>query len=54
MRPSSGSQMAHFDFVSSCESDEGRTRIEEFMTEAVESRCEGLMIKVYFFYAVLD
>lgn len=47
MQPPPDSQMAHFDFVRSCESNEGRTRIEEFITEAVENRCEGLMIKVY-------
>jgi len=46
MRPPPDSQVAHFHFVKSCESDEGRTRIEEFITEAVENRCEGLMIKV--------
>jgi len=38
--------MAHFDFVKSCESEEGRTRIEEFMVDAIENRCEGLMVKV--------
>lgn len=38
--------MAHFDFVESCESGEGKTAIEEFMLRAVENGCEGLMIKV--------
>lgn len=56
---------AQFDHVNSCESEHGRERIEEFWQDAVESRCEGLMIKVRFriggrfagtfsFYFILD
>jgi DNA ligase 1 len=37
---------AKFDHVESCESEEGRKVIEEFWHRAVDSRCEGLMIKV--------
>jgi len=37
---------ARFDHVESCESEEGRRAIEEFWLRAVNSRCEGLMIKV--------
>ncbi|KAF9529177.1 ATP-dependent DNA ligase [Crepidotus variabilis] len=44
--PGNDSFMAHFDFVNSCESEEGQSRIEEFMNEAVESKCEGLMLKL--------
>jgi len=32
--------------VESCESEDGRETIEEFWMKAVESRCEGLMIKL--------
>ncbi|KII92898.1 hypothetical protein PLICRDRAFT_37700 [Plicaturopsis crispa FD-325 SS-3] len=32
--------------VESCESEAGRDAIEEFWSQAVESRCEGLMIKL--------
>lgn len=46
--PAPGSLMAHFDFVRSCESEKGKASIEDFMVEAIESRCEGLMIKVLF------
>ncbi len=48
MHPAPDSLMAHFDFVKSCESEEGRTSIEDFMVEAIENRCEGLMVKVLF------
>jgi DNA ligase-1 len=37
---------AKFEHVESCESEEGREAIEEFWLRAVDSRCEGLMIKV--------
>lgn len=37
---------ARFDHVESCESEEGRRAIEEFWLRAVDSRCEGLMIKL--------
>ncbi|KAH9176321.1 ATP-dependent DNA ligase [Lactarius sanguifluus] len=37
---------ARFDHVESCESEEGRGAIEEFWSRAVDSRCEGLMIKL--------
>ncbi|KAH9978563.1 ATP-dependent DNA ligase [Lactifluus volemus] len=37
---------AKFDHVESCESEEGRKAIEEFWHRAVDSRCEGLMIKL--------
>ncbi|KAH0827535.1 ATP-dependent DNA ligase [Lanmaoa asiatica] len=37
---------AHFGHVDSCESEQGRECIEEFWQKAVESRCEGLMIKL--------
>jgi DNA ligase 1 len=37
---------AKFDHVESCESEEGRKAIEQFWQRAVDSRCEGLMIKV--------
>jgi hypothetical protein len=45
--------MAHFDFVKSCESEEGRTSIEDFMVDAIENRCEGLMVKVLFILLIL-
>lgn len=37
---------ARFDHVRSIESEDGREAVEAFWQEAVESRCEGLMIKV--------
>jgi DNA ligase 1 len=37
---------ARFDHVESRESEQGRNAIEEFWLRAVDSRCEGLMIKV--------
>lgn len=37
---------AKFDHVESRESEGGRKVIEEFWFRAVDSRCEGLMIKV--------
>ncbi|KAH9047859.1 ATP-dependent DNA ligase [Lactarius hengduanensis] len=37
---------ARFDHVESCESEGGRGAIEEFWSRAVDSRCEGLMIKL--------
>ena len=45
MRPDQPSA-ARFDHVESCESEEGRNAVEEFWLRAVDSRCEGLMIKV--------
>jgi DNA ligase-1 len=36
---------ASLDHVDSVESEEGREAIEEFWEKAVESKCEGLMIK---------
>ncbi|CAA7261687.1 unnamed protein product [Cyclocybe aegerita] len=38
--------IAHFNFVESCESEDGKTTIEGFLAKAVENRCEGLMIKL--------
>jgi DNA ligase-1 len=38
--------VAHFNHVESQDSEDGRKNIEEFWVKAVESRCEGLMIKV--------
>jgi DNA ligase-1 len=38
--------VARFDHVASCESRDGRESVEDFWVKAVESRCEGLMIKV--------
>ncbi|KIK99060.1 hypothetical protein PAXRUDRAFT_794423 [Paxillus rubicundulus Ve08.2h10] len=38
--------IARFDHVESCESEQGREYIEEFWQKAVESRCEGLMVKL--------
>jgi len=32
--------------VENCESEEGRDAIEEFWLRAIDSRCEGLMIKL--------
>lgn len=37
---------ARLDHVESCESDAGKDAIEEFWQKAIESRSEGLMIKV--------
>ena len=37
---------AKFDHVENCESEEGKEAIEGFWLRAVDSRCEGLMIKV--------
>ena len=37
---------ARFAHVESCESEDGRDVVEEFWQTAVDSRCEGLMIKV--------
>lgn len=44
---------ARFDHVESCESEEGRNAIEEFWLRAVDSRCEGLMIKVSGYVSML-
>lgn len=38
--------------MESCESEEGRDAIEEFWLRAIDSRCEGLMIKVRIYYFV--
>ncbi|KAF4598236.1 hypothetical protein EYR38_006632 [Pleurotus pulmonarius] len=38
--------IARFDHVASCESNSGKEKVEEFWEKAIESRCEGLMIKV--------
>ncbi|KAH7888551.1 ATP-dependent DNA ligase [Phlebopus sp. FC_14] len=38
--------VARLDHVESCESEEGRDVIEGFWQKAVDSRCEGLMIKL--------
>jgi DNA ligase-1 len=38
--------IARFDHVESCDSEDGRESIDRFWAKAVESRCEGLMIKV--------
>ncbi|KAH9992652.1 ATP-dependent DNA ligase [Russula vinacea] len=37
---------AKFEHVESCESEEGREAIEEFWLRSIDSRCEGLMIKL--------
>ena len=42
--PSKGA--ARFDHVKSVESESGREAVEEFWQEAVNSSCEGLMVKV--------
>lgn len=42
----SAEPIAQFDFVESCESENSDVSIEEFMAQAVEQKCEGLMIKV--------
>ncbi|KJA20726.1 hypothetical protein HYPSUDRAFT_42794 [Hypholoma sublateritium FD-334 SS-4] len=44
--PQEDSNLAYFDFVESCESEEGKSSIEEFLLKAVEQRCEGLMVKL--------
>lgn len=41
-------ELARFGHVESCNSEDGREAIEEFWQKAVASRCEGLMIKVFF------
>jgi DNA ligase-1 len=41
-----GAAVARFDHVKSVESSEGREAVEAFWQESVESRSEGLMIKV--------
>ncbi|CAG8604030.1 3296_t:CDS:2, partial [Acaulospora colombiana] len=38
--------MATLDHVESVEADEGREVVEEFWEKAIESKCEGLMIKL--------
>jgi len=40
--------LAWFDHVESCESEGGKEMVEEFWQRAVDSRCEGLMIKLAF------
>ncbi|KAI0305760.1 ATP-dependent DNA ligase [Multifurca ochricompacta] len=45
---------AKFDHVESCESEGGRAAIEEFWLRAVDSRCEGLMIKLLDHDGVLE
>jgi DNA ligase-1 len=40
-----GDVAAWFDHVRNVESTEGREAVEAFWQEAVESRCEGLMVK---------
>ncbi|KAF9049963.1 ATP-dependent DNA ligase [Panaeolus papilionaceus] len=42
----SAEPIAQFDFVESCESENSDVSIEEFMAQAVEQKCEGLMIKL--------
>lgn len=39
--------MARFNHVQSCESEEGREAIEDFWELALNSRTEGLMVKVH-------
>jgi len=46
--------LAQFNFVECCESLEGKAAIEKFMVNAVENRCEGLMIKVTYFILFSD
>lgn len=41
-----GGVVARMEHVQSCESSDGREAVESFWQEAVESRCEGLMIKL--------
>ncbi|KNZ77116.1 DNA ligase 3 [Termitomyces sp. J132] len=38
-------QLARFNHVESCTSTEGRDAIKAFLVKAIQSRCEGLMIK---------
>jgi DNA ligase-1 len=38
--------LARLRHVESCESDEGQMAVQEFWERALESRCEGLMVKV--------
>jgi DNA ligase-1 len=38
--------VSRFTHVESCDSEAGRDQIEEFWELALESKCEGLMIKV--------
>ena len=38
--------LARLDHVESVEADEGREVVEDFWEKAIESKCEGLMIKV--------
>ncbi|EIN11841.1 DNA ligase [Punctularia strigosozonata HHB-11173 SS5] len=49
-----GPGIARFDHVESCGSEQGRDYVEEFWQQAVESRCEGLMIKACMFGEVHD
>ncbi|KAG8834684.1 hypothetical protein FRC17_007769 [Serendipita sp. 399] len=44
--PASIHVLARLEFVESVESDQGREIVEEFWEKAVESKCEGLMIKL--------
>ncbi|KAH0588895.1 hypothetical protein H2248_004684 [Termitomyces sp. 'cryptogamus'] len=39
-------QLARFNHVESCTSTEGRDAIKAFLVKAIQSRCEGLMIKL--------
>lgn len=41
--------VARFTHVESCESGDGKEAVEEFWQRAVESRSEGLMVKVSIF-----
>ncbi|KAG6903074.1 hypothetical protein C0995_006261 [Termitomyces sp. Mi166 len=43
---SSNKQLARFKHVESCTNAEGKNAIEAFLFKAIESRCEGLMIKL--------
>jgi len=38
--------IARFNHVESCKSEDGREGVEEFWSRAIESRCEGLMVKL--------
>lgn len=38
---------ATLDYVESIDAQQGRDAVQEFWERAVESKCEGLMIKVY-------
>lgn len=44
--PTSSHILARLDHVESVEADEGREVVEEFWEKAIESKCEGLMIKL--------